>query len=184
MSIQEITHRLEACKRECVFYQEHKKQFQWKHFKHWKQIAQDQEDKEAFNKISAIIQQEQQCKFWHKLNYVTGKKKMRSATSIQVKGQDGTIMEHTTQYAVEQTIFSKVHEKQYTLAGKASICNGELFQHFGYTANTPASKAVLDETYVAPSDSDAATKEPFAKIAAIRRLVPANSVSTVINPGQ
>jgi hypothetical protein len=73
MSIQEITHRLEACKRECVFYQEHGKQFQQKHLKHWKQIAQDQEDKEAFNKISVIIQQEQQRDFWHKLNYVTGK---------------------------------------------------------------------------------------------------------------
>jgi hypothetical protein len=82
-------------------------------------------------------------------------------------------MERTTQYTVDQTIFSKVHEKQYTLAGKAPICNGELFQHFKYTANTPASKAV-----------DAATKELFAKIAAIRRLVPANSVSIVITPGQ
>ncbi len=63
MLIQEITHRLEACKRECVFYQEHGKQFQWKHLKHWKQIAQDQEDEEAFNKISSIIQQEQQRNF-------------------------------------------------------------------------------------------------------------------------
>jgi hypothetical protein len=159
MSIQEITHRLEACKRECVFYQEHGKRFRRKHPEHWKQIAQDQEDKEAFNKMSTIIQQDQQCNFWRKLNYLTGKKKMRSATSIQVKGQDGAIMEHTTQYTVEQTIFSKVHEKRYTLASEAPICNRGLFQHFGYTANTPALKAVLDGTYKAPTESNAATKE-------------------------
>ncbi len=122
MLIQEITHRLKACKRECVFYQEHGKRFRWKHLKHQKRIAQDQEDKEAFIKISAIIQQEQQCNFWRKLNYVTGKKKMRSTTSIQVEGQDGTIMERTTQYTVEQTIFSEVHEKRYTLAGEVCVC--------------------------------------------------------------
>ncbi len=56
MLIQKITHRLEACKRECVFCQEHGKQFRWKHFEHRKQIAQDQYDKEAFKKISTIIQ--------------------------------------------------------------------------------------------------------------------------------
>jgi hypothetical protein len=76
-------------------------------------------------------------------------------------------MKHTTQDTVEQSIFSKVHEKRYTLAGEAPICNGVLFQDFGYTANTPASRAVLDGTYTAPTDSNSATKELFAEIAAI-----------------
>ncbi len=67
------------------------------------------------------------------------------------------------------TIFSEVHGKQYTLAGEAPICNGALFQDFGYTASTPASKAILDGTYVAPADLDSATKELFAEIAAIRQ---------------
>jgi hypothetical protein len=49
---------------------------------------------------------------------------------------------------------------------------------------TPASRAVLDGTYVAPSNSDAATLELFAEIAHIRRLVPASSVSIVITPEQ
>ncbi len=53
------------------------------------------------------------------------------------------------------------------LAGEAPICNGTLFQDFGYTASTPASRAVLNVTYVAPTDSDNATKELFAEIAAI-----------------
>jgi hypothetical protein len=68
-------------------------------------MALEQEDEEAFKKISAIIQREQQQNFWCKLNYVTGKKRTCSAMSIQVKGRDGTIMERTTQETVKQTIF-------------------------------------------------------------------------------
>jgi hypothetical protein len=70
--------------KECIFYQEHGKQFRKKHLEN-KKIAQEQEDEEEFNKISAIIQREHQQDFWGKLNYVTGKKKTRSATTIQVK---------------------------------------------------------------------------------------------------
>ncbi len=93
-------------------------------------------------------------------------------------------MERTTQDTVEQLIFSKVHKKQYTLAGEAPICNGTLFQDFGYTVSTPASRAVLNSTYVAPEDLDKATKELFAKIAAIWKLIPQNSVSITIMPEQ
>jgi hypothetical protein len=89
-----------------------------------KRIAKEQDDEETFNKICAIIQREQQQNFWRKLNYVTGKKKSRSATSIQVECQEGSIMERTTQETVEQTIFSEIHKKRYTLAGEAPICNG------------------------------------------------------------
>jgi hypothetical protein len=93
-------------------------------------------------------------------------------------------VEHTTQDSVERTIFSKIHEKQYTLAGEAPICNGKLFQDFGYCVNMPASRAVLDGTYVAPTTLDTATRELFAEIAAIRHLVPENSVTIIITPEQ
>ncbi len=149
-----------------------------------KQIALEQEDEEAFKKICAIIQREQQKNFWRKLNYVTGKKKTHSATSIQVEGRDGTIMERRTQETVKQTIFLEIHQKRYTLAGEAPICNSNLLQDFGYTATTPALRAVLDGTYVAPPNSDAATLELFVEIGHIRRLVPAGSVSIVITPQQ
>jgi hypothetical protein len=105
-----------------MYYQEHGKQFCRKDLENRRQIALEEEDKEAFKKISAIIQREHQRNFWRKLNYITGKKKTRSAMSIQVKGQDSTIMEQTTQDAVEQTIFSEIHEKWYTLAGEVPIC--------------------------------------------------------------
>jgi hypothetical protein len=56
--MQEITQQLETCKKECAFYQEHGKRFCRKHLENWKRIAQEQDNKEAFNKISAIIQWE------------------------------------------------------------------------------------------------------------------------------
>jgi hypothetical protein len=121
---------------------------------------------------------------WRKLNFVTGKKRTRSATTLQFEGDDGSIMERKTQDTVEQSIFSEVHEKRYTLAGEAPICNGALFQAFGYMANTPASKAVLDRMYVAPEDLDSATKELFAEIAAIWKIIPESLVSITITPQQ
>jgi hypothetical protein len=45
----------------------------------------------------------------------------------------------------------------------------ETVGNFGYVANTPASRVVLDGMYQAPTDSsDSATKELFTEIAAIR----------------
>jgi hypothetical protein len=88
-------------------------------------------------------------------------------------------MEHTTQDTVEQMIFSEIHKKRFTLAGEAPICNGRLFRDFGYTANMPASRAVLDGTYAALTSSDDTTKELFTEIAAIQCLVPENSISII-----
>jgi hypothetical protein len=167
-----------------MFYQEHGKRFRRKHLESQKKVAEEKGDKEAFSRICTIIQREHQQNFWRRLNFVTGKKRTWRATTIQVQDQRCTIVKCNTQDSVEQSIFQEVYEKRYTLAGEAPICNGTIFGEFGYTANTPASRAVLDGTYVAPADSDMATSELFAEIAAIRRLIPKNTVSAVITPEQ
>ncbi len=77
-----------------------------------------------------------------------------------------------------------MHKKQYTLAKEAPICSGKLFKDFGYLAITLASKEVLDETYIPPPDSDTATKDLFAKIAAIRKTILKDLVSPTITPMQ
>jgi hypothetical protein len=184
MLIQEILLWLEACKRECLFYQEHSKKFRRKHLKERKRIAQEEEDKKAFNNICTIIQREHQRNFWQRLNFVTGKKKTTSATNIQVKSLGGAIMEQKTQDAVEHSIFSMVHDKQYTLAGEVPICNGTPFQDFGYLANMPALRAVLAGTYVPLADSDQATAKIFAEIATIHAIIPWDLVSINITPDQ
>jgi hypothetical protein len=85
---------------------------------------------------------------------------------------------------MENTIFTEIHEKRYTLAGEVPICNGELLNQFGYTADTLASKAVLNGTYKVPVGMDTATTALFTEIAAIRKKVPENSILIVINPEQ
>jgi hypothetical protein len=104
--------------------------------------------------------------------------------NIQVECQGGAIMERTTEDTVEQTIFSEIHNKQYTQVGKAPICNGALIHNLGYLANTPASKAVLEGTYKTPPNSNKATAKLFAKIAAICAIIPKDSVSITITPNQ
>jgi hypothetical protein len=147
-------------------------------------LAQECNDEEAFKRIGAIIQRERQRLFWRRLNYVTGKKQTRSAMTVQVKEQSGLVSESTTKDAVEDAIFTEVHDKQYTLAKEAPICSGKLFDNFGYVTNTPASRVVLDGTYQAPTDSDSATKELFAEIAAIRRIIPKDLAPIIITPEQ
>ncbi len=100
---------------------------------------------------------------------------------LKLKGEQNWSATRRTQWNKR---YSLRFMRSDTLAGEAPICNWELFNQFGYTANTPASKAVLDGTYEAPANSDAATNELFAEIAAICRLVPANSISIVITPEQ
>ncbi len=85
---------------------------------------------------------------------------------------------------MEDVIFFEVQVSRYTLASKAPVCNGKLFEDFGYLAKIPPSKGVLNGTYLPPSDLDMATKELFDKVAAIRRIIPKDSISPVITPGQ
>ncbi len=147
-------------------------------------LAQERNNEEAFKKIGDIITREKQRSFWRRLNFITGKKRTRSATSVQVEVQPGILSELSTKDKVEDAIFREVQDERYTQAKEAPICSGKLFDDFGYVANTLASKAVLDGTYQPPPNSDQATAELFDKIAAIRRIVPMDSASPVIFPKQ
>ena len=64
------------------------------------------------------------------------------------------------------------------------ICWGKLFEDFGYLADTVASKAVLNRTYLLPPDLDASMKELFDEVAAIRSSISSDSVSLVITLAQ
>jgi hypothetical protein len=70
------------------------------------------------------------------------------------------------------------------MAGEAPICNGTLFDNFGYTANTPALRTVLDGMYVVTHDSNTATWVLFEEIMAIHCRVPKDSVTICITSVQ
>jgi hypothetical protein len=152
MSMAEVLLRVEECKQECKFYQDNRKRFRAKHLNEQLQLAQERDDEEVFKKIEAIINKERQRSFWRWLNFVTGKKRTHSITSVQVEEQPGLILESKTKETIEEAIFREVHDKQYIMAKEAPICSGKLFDDFGYVANTPASRAVLDGSYKTPPD--------------------------------
>ncbi len=56
--IGKILLRVEECKHECQFYQEHGKQFRSKNLNESMHLAQEQGNEEAMEKIAAIIKQE------------------------------------------------------------------------------------------------------------------------------
>ncbi len=70
------------------------------------------------------------------------------------------------------------------LAKEAPICSGRLFNNFGYVANTPASRAVLESTNQALPNSDISTRELFDEIVAIRRIIPKDSAPITITSEQ
>ncbi len=74
MSMAEVLLRVEECKRECKFYQEHGRRFRNKHLAEWMRSAQECNNEEAFKKIGDIITREKQRLFWRRLNFFTGKK--------------------------------------------------------------------------------------------------------------
>ncbi len=153
----EILICLRECKRECSFYQEHGQRFCQKHLSNRLRLAKEQEDEEAFHKISAIIQLEQQHAFLRKLNYVAGKKRTRSARAIQSEGPGGAIMEHITQDTVERTIFSEVYMKCYTLAGEHPSSIGSSLKTLG----TPPILQPFEWFWMAPMSHHQAQTVPL-----------------------
>ncbi len=75
--------------------------FETKHLAKQMQLAQEHNDEEAFKKIGDIVTREKQRLFWRRLNFVTGNKQTRSATSVQVKVQPGILSESSTKDTVE-----------------------------------------------------------------------------------
>ena len=91
LTIAEIYDRLKECKREWTFFQEHGKRFRRKHLNARLRLAQEKEDEEAINKISAIIQREQQQNFWRRLNYCTGKNGLEVRPQSRLKSRGGAL---------------------------------------------------------------------------------------------
>ena len=70
------------------------------------------------------------------------------------------------------------------MAEQAPICQGRRRGEFGYLADTLASAAVLAGTYDFPEGMHQGTRELMEEVAAIRVLIPKDSVSTTITPTQ
>jgi len=101
--------------------------------------------------------------------------------SIQVEGENNTIVEHITQDSVEKAIWENIHLKRFYLTEAAPICNGSLWNDFGYSATSITAQMVLSGTYDYPEDFDIATKELCIECAEIRLRVPKDSIRTIVH---
>lgn len=117
------------------------------------------------------------------MRFATGKKQSRSVTSVQVQDENGRVTEKTNQEDVESAIFQAIHEDRYLQAEESPICQDQLREDFGYLANTPSAKEVLEGTYNCPEGTPASVKDLFDAMARVYKSVP-ESTSVVIRPEQ
>ena len=181
LTVEEIARRLDICKDKLDYFRKNGKHYRRKHLHTRLEEARKREDEEAEKRILEIITRERDRAFWRRLNFAMGKyKKSLSVRCVQSPDGNGGVREHTTQDDVQQAIFDEVHRKRYNMAEEAPICQGNLRGSFGYTARSPAGTAVLAGTYDGGTDGDWATQALFDEIAKLRSIIPANSVSDLI----
>jgi hypothetical protein len=179
---QEVKERLKVCEEKCDYFCKHGHAYRRRHLQNRLSVARAKKNKEAEQKILEIIQRERERAFWRRLNYTMSRRSGKSIRRVQVRQEDGTVLEATTQREVEQAIWSEIHGKRFYLAEQAPICKGKLRGAFGYMANTPAAREVLAGTYQCPVETDEGTRDLFEEIAWLRSIIPKNSVSTVWTP--
>ena len=184
LSVAQIFEKLKYCESQCEYYKRHGRKYRFQHLNNRVKAAEQRGDEEAAKKIEAIIKREKDRAFWRRLSFVTGKKRTKSVTSVQVDEGDGIFSERTGQHEVEQAIFKAVHEERYQMAEESPICQGTMRDEFGYLANTPAAKEVLDGTYRCSPDTPQAMQDIFAEIARIRQEIPETATKAVITPEQ
>jgi hypothetical protein len=97
-----------------------------------------------------------------------------------VETAGGQIREYSDQTGIEKAIWSNIHHKRFYLAEEAPICQPPLWREFGYCAQTAGGRAVLNGTYEFPINTDPATRELLEEVTHLRKIIPANSVSSVI----
>ncbi len=85
-----------------------------------------------------------------------------------------------TQAGIHEAIWSNIHCKRFYLAEEAPICTSPLREAFGYNADTEAGEEVLSGTYKFEPGFDDATRRMCQEVAAIRAVVPADSVKDIV----
>ena len=99
---------------------------------------------------------------------------------VQAEMDMGEVVDFEGQDAVQNEIWSRIHDQWFYLAEQAPICQGRLRGEFGYLAQTRSGKEVLNGTYNYGPTFHVASRALLEECAIIRELIPANSVSNTI----
>jgi len=182
LSAEETLARLKVCINQCDYYRSHGKYYRRKHLRKCLQTAREMDDDSREREILAIIKREGDRSFWRRVNYSMGKARGGSVRRVLVESpdQEGVLTEYTTAEAVQDAIFSNIHQKRFYLAENAPICSGGLRRKFGYNAVTRTAQRILNGTYAYPPDFDQATREICEECAKIRAMIPQDSMNTII----
>jgi hypothetical protein len=180
LSVRSIQKRLKECEKQCEYFTRHGRRYRRKFLERRLSVAQIKGNEKAAKEILAIIEREKQRAFWRRMNYSMKARKGNSARIVQVQDEDGGIIEHTTQEAVENAIWQEIHGKRFYLAEQAPVCQGLLRGSFGYMANTKAAQEVLDGTYVPEEDMHEGTMDLFDEIVNLRAVIPKDSVNCLV----
>lgn len=109
-----------------------------------------------------------------------GKKRGTSISAVQTIDEEGVTAEYNTQSEVQDAIWSEVHQSYYHLAEEVPICQGQMREEFGYTANDKAAKDVLSGQYQFREDFDTAMQRIMEAIVDTRTVVSNDSVEKII----
>ena len=101
----------------------------------------------------------------------------RSARVVSEKLDDGNTVEHEGQDAVEEAIWSNIHDERFYRAEQAPICQDRLRGEFGYQADTLSARQVLEDTYVYSGDFNESTKEFYVIPAWIKKSTRCHTVA-------
>ena len=93
LTVPEILEKLKHCESQCEYFKRHGKKYRYRHLAKRAQAARDRDDEEVAKKIEAIIKREKERAWWRRLTFVTGKKRSRSVTSVQVDEGKGIVSE-------------------------------------------------------------------------------------------
>lgn len=180
LSVKSIKKRLKECEKQCEYFTRHGHRYRRKFLEKRLSVARIKKNEKAEKDILAIIEREKQRAFWRRMNYVMKASKGKSARVVQVQDEDGGITEFSTQDEVESAIWQEIHGKRFYLAEQAPVCQGRLRGEFGYMANTPAARAVLDGSYRPDEDDHKGTIDLFEEIGHLRSIIPEDSVNTLV----
>ena len=183
-SLIEIRAGLKECKKRCNYFRKHGQAYRRRHLKDCLSKAREAGQEATEKRILEIIDREKQRSYWRRLNFAMSKPRGRSVRIVSDETEDGDVIEHIGQTAVEQAIWNGIHHKRFHLAEQAPICQGTMREQFGYLATTIAARQVLAGTYKYPPDFDQATRELCEACARIRLGVPADSVNTTVKHGE
>ena len=175
-----LREKLREARAQCDHFARHGHRHRRQHLERRLSAARRRADDEAEQRVIDIITREKTRADWRRRKNQMGKKQGRSVRLVHT--DDGAV--HEGKDEVENAIFTGIHQQRYHVAEQAPICQGRLRGEFGYLANTRASAAVLAGNYDFPEGMHQGTRELMEEVAAIRALIPKDSVSTTITPTQ